>query len=126
SVKNSIGILMRTTLNMSTALARTLSNMLNRYAESGNPFLVPDFSGIPLSFSPFNLILAVRVDGAENSLITSEKMAEKQDKKLAVCYCPTGSLLLQASSNPFRLSKKLQVSRLESAQNEYWIQAAML
>ena len=33
--------------------------MLKRYGESGQPYLVPDFSGITLSFSPFNLMLAV-------------------------------------------------------------------
>ena len=41
-------------------LARTSSAaILNRYGESKQPFLVPDFSGIALSFSPFNLMLAV-------------------------------------------------------------------
>ena len=33
--------------------------MLKRYGEYGQPCLVPDFSGITLSFSPFNLMLAV-------------------------------------------------------------------
>ena len=41
------------------AIARTSSTMLKRYGESGQLCLVPDFSGIALSFSPFNLILAV-------------------------------------------------------------------
>jgi hypothetical protein len=40
-------------------LANTLSTILNRYGESGHPRLVPDFSGIASSMSPFNLILAV-------------------------------------------------------------------
>jgi hypothetical protein len=40
-------------------LANNLSTTLNRYGESGHPFLVPDFSGIASSISPFNLILAV-------------------------------------------------------------------
>jgi hypothetical protein len=33
--------------------------MLNRYGESVQPFLVPDFSRIVLNFSPFNLMLAI-------------------------------------------------------------------
>ena len=41
------------------ALARTSSTMLDRYGESGQPCFVPDFSGTALSFSPFNLMLAV-------------------------------------------------------------------
>jgi hypothetical protein len=40
-------------------LASTLSSILNRYRESGHPCLVPSFSGIFSSISPFNLILAV-------------------------------------------------------------------
>jgi hypothetical protein len=32
---------------------------LNRYGESGQPCLVPDFSSIALSFSPFNLMLNI-------------------------------------------------------------------
>ena len=32
--------------------------MLNMKGESGQPCLVPDFSGIASSFSPFSLILA--------------------------------------------------------------------
>ncbi|ERE72892.1 hypothetical protein H671_5g14693 [Cricetulus griseus] len=39
--------------------ARTSRTILKRYGESGQPFLVPDFRGIALSFSPFNLMLAV-------------------------------------------------------------------
>ncbi|KAL6035631.1 hypothetical protein STEG23_036467 [Scotinomys teguina] len=39
--------------------ARISSTILNRYGESGQPCLVPDFSGIALSFSPFNLMFAV-------------------------------------------------------------------
>ena len=31
--------------------------MLKRYGESGQNCLVPDFGGIALSFSPFNLML---------------------------------------------------------------------
>jgi hypothetical protein len=32
--------------------------VLNREGESGQPCLVPDFSGIALGFSPFSLMLA--------------------------------------------------------------------
>ncbi|KAL6083862.1 hypothetical protein STEG23_031387 [Scotinomys teguina] len=39
--------------------SRTLSTILNKYGESGQPCLVPDFSGIGLSFSPCNLMLTV-------------------------------------------------------------------
>ena len=42
-----------------TALTRTTSTILDRYRESGQPWLVPDFSGIALSFSPFNLMLTI-------------------------------------------------------------------
>ena len=41
------------------AIARTSSTILKRYGESGQPCLVPDFSGMALSFSPFNLMLTV-------------------------------------------------------------------
>ena len=40
-------------------LARTSRTIMNRYGESGQPCLVPDFSGIPVSFSPFSLMLAI-------------------------------------------------------------------
>ena len=40
-------------------LANSSSILLNRYGESEHPCLVPDFSGIASSMSPFNLILAV-------------------------------------------------------------------
>jgi hypothetical protein len=40
-------------------LANTLSTILNRYGESGDPCLVLDFRGTASSMSPFNLILAV-------------------------------------------------------------------
>ncbi|KAL6033814.1 hypothetical protein STEG23_022749 [Scotinomys teguina] len=40
---------------------RTSSPMLNKYGESGQSCLVPDFSGIALNFSPFNLMVAVDV-----------------------------------------------------------------
>ena len=41
------------------ALAKTSRTILNRYGESGQPCLVPDFSGIAGNFSPFSLMLAV-------------------------------------------------------------------
>ena len=37
------------------ALAKTSSSILNRYEENGKLFLVPDFSGIALSFCPFKV-----------------------------------------------------------------------
>ena len=40
-------------------IARTSSTILKRYGESGQPCHVPDFSVMALSFSPFNLMLAV-------------------------------------------------------------------
>ena len=40
------------------ALARTSSTILNKYGEREQPCLVPDFSGIASSFSPFSLVLA--------------------------------------------------------------------
>ena len=40
-------------------LARTFSTILSRYGESGQSCLIPDFSGISLSFSPFSLMLTV-------------------------------------------------------------------
>ena len=40
-------------------IARTSSTILKRSGESGQPCLVPDFNGMALSFSPFNLMLAV-------------------------------------------------------------------
>jgi hypothetical protein len=40
------------------ALARNLNIILNRKRQSGQPCLVPDFSGIAPSFSPFTLMLA--------------------------------------------------------------------
>ncbi|ERE73754.1 hypothetical protein H671_5g13958 [Cricetulus griseus] len=39
--------------------ARTSSTILKRYGESGQPYLVPDFRGNALSFSPFSLMLFV-------------------------------------------------------------------
>ncbi|KAL6039046.1 hypothetical protein STEG23_008271 [Scotinomys teguina] len=41
--------------------ARTSSTILNRYEKSEQPCLIPDFSGIALSFCPFNLMLAVNL-----------------------------------------------------------------
>ena len=41
------------------APARIYSTMLNRKRESGQPCLVPDFSGIVSSFSQLSLILAI-------------------------------------------------------------------
>jgi hypothetical protein len=40
-------------------LASTSSTLLNRYGDTGHPFLVPDFSGNASSISLFNLILAI-------------------------------------------------------------------
>ena len=40
-------------------LNRTSSAILNRYGKRRQPCFVPDFSGIALSFSPFNLMLAI-------------------------------------------------------------------
>lgn len=40
-------------------LATILTTILNRQGESGQPCLVPDFSWIASSFSPFNLMLAI-------------------------------------------------------------------
>ncbi|ERE71911.1 hypothetical protein H671_6g15330 [Cricetulus griseus] len=39
--------------------ARTSRIILKRHGENGKPHLVPDFRGIVMSFSPFNLMLAV-------------------------------------------------------------------
>ena len=39
------------------ALGRTSSAILNRYGESGQPCLVPEFSGIASCFFPFSLML---------------------------------------------------------------------
>ena len=39
------------------ALARTSGTILNKYEERGQPCIVPDFSGIVSSFSPFSLVL---------------------------------------------------------------------
>ena len=41
------------------ALARMSNTILNRYEESGQPCLVPDFSGIAVNFSPFSVMLAI-------------------------------------------------------------------
>lgn len=41
------------------ALVKTSSTLLNRCGESGQPCLVPNISGIALSFSPFKLVLAM-------------------------------------------------------------------
>ena len=41
------------------APAWTSRTLVNRYGESGQPCLVPDFSGVALSFSPFSLKLTV-------------------------------------------------------------------
>jgi hypothetical protein len=40
-------------------LGRISSTNLNRYRDSGHPFLVPEFSEIALGFSTFNLMLAI-------------------------------------------------------------------
>uniref|UniRef100_A0A8D1CFG6 Uncharacterized protein n=1 Tax=Sus scrofa TaxID=9823 RepID=A0A8D1CFG6_PIG len=41
------------------AVVRTSNTMLNNSGESGHPYLVPDFSGKALSFSPLSIIFAV-------------------------------------------------------------------
>lgn len=41
------------------ALAKTSSTMLNRYEESRQHKLVPNFNGIALSFSPLKLMLSM-------------------------------------------------------------------
>jgi hypothetical protein len=41
-----------------SVLAGNSSTMVNRKGESGQPYLVPDFSGIASRFSPFTLMLA--------------------------------------------------------------------
>ena len=41
------------------ALAKISFTILNRYGESGQPCLVPGFSGVALSSSPFKLMFAV-------------------------------------------------------------------
>ena len=43
-----------TSLHSLTTLARTSNTILKRYGERGQPCLVPDFSGITSSFSPFS------------------------------------------------------------------------
>ena len=48
-----------TSFNDLYAPAKTSSTLWNRYGKSGQPCLVPDFSGITLSFSPFKLMLAM-------------------------------------------------------------------
>ena len=40
-------------------VARTSKTMLNRSAESGHPFLIPDLSGKSFSFHPLNMMLSV-------------------------------------------------------------------
>jgi len=40
-------------------IAKISSSMLKRYRESGQPCLVPDFSRLALSFSPFNFMQAI-------------------------------------------------------------------
>ncbi|KAL6039211.1 hypothetical protein STEG23_005629, partial [Scotinomys teguina] len=50
-------ILLRPDKNSLKAVrGKTSSTILNKYGQSGQPFLVPDFSRIALSFSPFNLM----------------------------------------------------------------------
>jgi hypothetical protein len=46
-----------------SALVKTSSVILNRYGESRQPCFGPYFNGIALSFSPFKLMLAIRVIG---------------------------------------------------------------
>ena len=42
-----------------TAVARTSNTMLNRRGDSGDPCVVPDFSGKAFSFSPLSIILVM-------------------------------------------------------------------
>ncbi|KAL6030756.1 hypothetical protein STEG23_010256 [Scotinomys teguina] len=43
-------------------ITKTSRIILNKYGESGQPCLVPDFRGIALSFSPFNLMFVYMVN----------------------------------------------------------------
>jgi hypothetical protein len=39
--------------------ASTLSTILNKYGANGHPYLIPNFSGIASSISPYNFMLLV-------------------------------------------------------------------
>ncbi|KAL6093579.1 hypothetical protein STEG23_033147 [Scotinomys teguina] len=52
-------ILSEVTQTQKDKYARIQSTILNRHGEIKHPCLVPNFSGIVLSFSPFSLMLAV-------------------------------------------------------------------
>ncbi|KAL6093036.1 hypothetical protein STEG23_031348, partial [Scotinomys teguina] len=68
---------------MCSAAYGTSSTILNRYGESGQPCLVPDLSGIALSFSPFNLMFAV---GLLNKIDISSNSTQEVDNNSATSY----------------------------------------
>ncbi|KAL6085777.1 hypothetical protein STEG23_020909, partial [Scotinomys teguina] len=67
SVKNCVWILVVIVWNLWIAFARTLSTKLNRYGESRQPCLVPDFSGIASSLF---LLTSLNLDDRRDSIYT--------------------------------------------------------